>query len=111
MKSKVDIDIIKKHKKFEWKKVVKNKVKWYVNEVEGITKLRFLKHREFRENKYENECKMSEKMTLRLNMIECNYQKTKDLSKVCGREEENTEHMLKCREMKKRIEDSISETT
>ena len=66
----------------------------------SMAKLRWLTSEMFRQQKYTNSCVMNEVhniMTLRLHMVklDCNYGK-KDECEVCRKEEETTEHVLKC---------------
>ena len=103
-------------KKSVWKTMVKEKIEEIIrqeirNAAKEMTKLRFIRGKEFEKQEYLEKCStMTAKqiMKVRLNMVDIkmNYKsKYKDdlLCMACGKEEESSEHVIQCKEYKSLI--------
>ena len=112
-----DEERIKEIEKSKWKKEVKEKIGKVVSEEIGkktmeMKKLRFIRNNEKKEYiKANRMAKVKSMMKVRLNMVEikANFKgKYKDLKcAACKKEEETTEHVIKCSEYKRLIGHSI----
>ena len=100
---------IKETKKSKWKKKIKSKIEEKIERdikelSEVKSKLRFLKGKKFKKEEYlelRNTVQCSKIMQLRLNMVEVkmNYKNKckEDMKWIgCKKEQESTEHMLRC---------------
>ncbi len=108
----MDIDtsphLVKKKKKSEWKKEIKQKLhkvieKEFTTETQQKTKLRFQRGKSFKKEEYIEQCDAEtcrKIMCLRLNMVQCksNFKNANEDTScvVCKANEETTEHLLTC---------------
>ena len=108
----VDIDEIAEMKKSKLKKLVKSAINKQMEKdirkaAENMTKMRFISNYEFKRKDYVNkmggyECMLTLKTRLNMLPVFANYKGDVTKEKICVHcklEEDNTEHLLECRQL------------
>ena len=108
----VDIDEIAEMKKSKLKKLVKSAINKQMEKdirkaAENMTKMRFIRNYEFKRKDYVNkmggyECMLTLKTRLNMLPVFANYKGDVTKEKICVHcklEEDNTEHLLECRQL------------
>lgn len=111
----MDLKEMENMKKQEWKKKVKKKIQNRVERISGMKqeemrKLRHQKNEKFERQKYLGETTLTEAtemIRMRLEMEDIGNNQGKGRKCECG-EEERTEHIVKCKEVKKWMKERIS---